>query len=157
MICLPTALLAAALLIHPHPVAPGATEAREEINRSHRLAPGAEIRVKGVAGGVTIETIEGDTAQLRIVRSARTQAELDCYRTDVETSATRISIEHVQSDRAGCRSINAHQEVRLRVPRRADVHLSSIAGDVEIGAVDGFVWLDSIAGAVKLTAPRPRR
>ncbi|HEX9931989.1 MAG TPA: hypothetical protein VGB08_04030 [Allosphingosinicella sp.] len=153
MTFLPTAtiLTAAAFLLHPHAAAPDGTHVREEINRSHRLVAGAEVRVSGVAGGVTIETIDGDTAELRIVRSARTQAELDCYRTAVETSESRISIENVQSsDRAGCRNINGYQEVRLRLPRRTDVRLSSIAGNVEIGALGGFVRLDSIAGTVSL-------
>jgi hypothetical protein len=89
---------------------------------------------------------------VRIVRSARTQAELDCYRTAVDSSAGRLTIEHVQfSDRRGCDSIRSSQEVRLRVPRRVDVRLSTIAGRVDIGAVDGMISLDSIAGPVTLT------
>lgn len=147
-----TILAAAFAGILPASAAPGETEAREEIRRTVHLSPGAEIRATGIAGPVSIETIEGDTAEVHIVRSARTQAELDCYRTEVDSSPERLSIEHVQfSDRPGCDSIRSSQQVRLRVPRRVDVHLSTIAGRVDIGRVDGLVRLDSIAGPVALS------
>jgi len=149
---IPLATILAAALAVPASAAPAATEEREEIRQTVHLSPGAEIRAIGIAGPVSIETIDGDTAEVHIVRSARTQAELDCYRTAVESTPDRLSIEHVQfSDRPGCDSINSSQQVRLRVPRRVDVHLSTIAGSVDIGAVDGLVRLDSIAGPVALT------
>jgi hypothetical protein len=147
------AALAAALAGLPASAAPAGTEYRDEIRRTIHLSPGAEIRAAGIAGPVSIETFDGGgEAEIHVVRTARSQAELDCYRTAVESSASRISIEHVQfSKQLGCDSINASQQVRLRVPRGVDVHLSTIAGRVDIGRVDGLVRLDSIAGPVALS------
>jgi hypothetical protein len=149
----PAALaVAATLALLPAHAKPGEESAREEIERSFRLAPGATIRAVGIGGPVTIETIAGDTAEVRIVRSARTQRELDCYRTAVDATLDRLAIEHVQfSDRPGCDSIRSNQDVRLGVPRDVNVELSTIAGRVDIGAVAGMIRLDSIAGPVVLT------
>lgn len=147
-----TLTLAACLALCPAHAKPGDDSAREEIERSVRLAPGATIRAVGIGGPVTIETMDGDTAEIRIVRSARTQRELDCYRTAVDSTSARLTIEHVQfTDRPGCDSIRSSQDVRLRVPRNVNVYLSTIAGRVEVGAVDGMIRLDSIAGPVVLT------
>ncbi len=129
--------------------------AREEIHRSFRLEPGARISVEGIAGPVSITTGAGDTAEVHVVRMARTQRELDCYRTVVTGGGEALSVEHVQdSDRAGCDSIRSRQEVRLVVPRSVNIELSTIAGRVDIGPVDGKVSLDSIAGHAALAGAR---
>jgi hypothetical protein len=64
-------------------------------------------------------------------------------------------IEHVQfSERPGCNSIRSHQIVRLRVPRSANLHLSTIAGRVDVGPIDGLLKLDAIAGHATVTGAR---
>lgn len=128
---------------------------REEIHETFRLEPGARVRVTGIAGPVSVETAAGDTAQVHIVRMAATRRELDCYRTAVAGGGGALSVEHVQdSRRPGCDSIRSRQEVRLILPRSVDVELSTIAGRVDIAAVDGLVRLDSIAGHVTIAGAR---
>jgi hypothetical protein len=129
--------------------------AREEIRRSYELSPGATVRVAGIAGPVTIETGSGSGAEVYILREARTQRELDCYRTDVQATRQRLAIEHVQfSSRAGCNSIRSRQEVRLRLPRSVDVDLDTIAGAATIAPIEGDVRLESIAGAASVAGAR---
>ena len=129
--------------------------AREEIHRSFRLDPGARVSVDGIAGPVSITTGAGDRAEVHVVRMAQTQRELDCYRTAVAGGGDALSVRHVQdSGRAGCDSIRSRQEVRLVVPRSVNVELSTIAGRVDIGAVDGNVSLESIAGHVAVAGAR---
>ena len=128
--------------------------AQERIDQVYDLAPGAEVSVEGIAGPVTVETGAGDRAEVHILRQARTQRELDCYRTSVEASRNRLRIEHDQEQTEGCRSIHSRQEVRLVLPRSANLSLESIAGRVEIAPLDGHVELESIAGHVNLASVR---
>ncbi len=121
---------------------------REEINRKFQFARFGRVEVSGIAGGpVDIETTGGNTIEVHILRSAQTQAELDCYRTEVENTPDSLTIRHVQDGRSGvCRSIRARQRVRLRVPRAVDVSLKTIGGAVNVGAIDGALRLTGIAG-----------
>lgn len=124
---------------------------RDEFSRSYDMAANAQLRVEGIAGPVTIETGDSSRAEVHVVRMAATQQELDCYRTRVSASSARLTIEHVQDrDRDGCDSIRSRQEVRLRLPRSMNIDLESIAGAVEVGATDGMVRLNSIAGRTTL-------
>lgn len=127
----------------------------ETIDQVYDLNPDARLRVEGIAGPVTIETGDFRRAELHVVRMAATQRELDCYRTQVSASPAALTIAHAQdSDRDGCDSIRSRQEVRLRLPRSVSIDLESIAGAVEIGATDGMVRLNSIAGRTTLARVR---
>jgi hypothetical protein len=128
--------------------------AQERFDQVYDLAPGAEISVEGIAGPVTVETGSGDRAEVHILRQARSQRELDCYRTSVEASPSRLRIEHDQDRTPACRSIHSRQEVRLVLPRSANLSLESIAGRVAIAPLDGHVRLESIAGHVTLSQVR---
>ena len=70
---------------------------REEINQTFQFARFARIDVSGLAGGpVNIETIDGNTVEVRLLRSAQTKVELDCYRTIVENTPDSLTIRHQQ-------------------------------------------------------------
>ena len=124
---------------------------RDEFSQAYDLTANAQLRVEGIAGPVTIETGDFTRAEVHVVRMAATQRELDCYRTQVSASSSRLTIEHVQDrTRDECDNIRSRQEVRLRLPRSTNIDLESIAGAVEIGATDGMVRLSSIAGRTTL-------
>lgn len=125
---------------------------REEIERTFQLSRDARVEVSGVAGGpVDIETTDGNTAEVHIVRSAQTRTELDCYKTVIEHTPDSLTVRHEQATgRAECRSIRASQRVRLRVPRSVELNLKSIGGDVNVGDTDGVLRLNGIAGHVKV-------
>lgn len=125
---------------------------REEINKSFPLDANARVEVAGIAGPVNIETTDGNTAQVHIVRMAQTQRELQCYETLVKSAANSLSVRHNQfSQRAGCSSIRSRQEVTLRLPRTVELDLSYIGGEVNIGVIEGVVRLSSIAGRAVVT------
>ena len=127
---------------------------REVINQAIGLSPGAEVSLATIAGPVTIQTGNSPTAQIHIIRGAATQRELQCYRTDVSATPSRLAIRHVQDKRRGCDSINSRQEVRLILPRSVNLSMSSIAGHADIGPIDGRLKLDSMAGPVKARGDR---
>lgn len=46
---------------------------RDEINQTYQLSAGARVEVRGINGTVDIETSSGNTAEVHIVRSARSR------------------------------------------------------------------------------------
>jgi hypothetical protein len=131
------------------------TLAREQIDRSLLLRPGAAVSVEGIAGPVTIETGSGSHAEIHIRREAPTQRELDCTRTEIENRNGGLSLRQLKPDKAGeCRNIRMRQTIRLILPRNVDLALNGIAGKVEIGAIDGGVRLRGIAGSTKVSQAR---
>jgi hypothetical protein len=127
---------------------------RDVINQSIALSPGTEVLLSTIAGPVTVQTGNGSTAQIHIVRGAATPRELKCYRTEVQASPGRLSIRHVQERSRGCDSIRSGQQVRLTLPRSVNLSMSSIAGDVDIAPIDGRLKLDSMAGPVRIRGVR---
>lgn len=128
--------------------------ARETIDQSYDLARGSNVNIEGIAGPVTVETGDSDRAEVHIIRMAASQRELDCYRTQVSATHNSLTIEHVQDRSRDCRNINSRQEVRLRLPRSANVEMESIAGAVDVGPLEGMLRLNSIAGRTTLAEVR---
>lgn len=118
----------------------------EELNRKFQFTGFGSVEVSGVAGNVSIETHTGNSVDVYVMRSAETQAELDCYQTVIENTPDKLTIRHEQSERGRCNSIRARQRVRLRVPHAVHVSLKTIGGAVEVGRIDGVLRLQGIAG-----------
>lgn len=140
-----------ALLFFPVGMAcAGAAEAdlpdRERIHQSYELTPGATVEVSGIAGPVTVETANDDTADVTAMRSAPTHADLACGRIAIEQTAARLTIR----SESLCSVVRGQQRVMLKLPRWVDLSLENIAGDVRIGPADGRVRLESIAGHVEV-------
>lgn len=128
---------------------------REEISRSLTVPRGGAVEVSGIAGVVEVEATDGERAEVHIVRSAATRAELDCYRTAVEQTARGVEIRHEQfSDRRGCQNIRSRQHVRLRVPRSSALRLSTIGGDVTVAGVEGRLDFTNVAGHTRVEGAR---
>jgi len=124
---------------------------REEINKTFQLSKDARVEINGIGGTVEIETTESGNAEVHIARSAATRAELDCYQTVVEQNADSLTIRHEQySSRDKCKSIRSRQQVKLLLPRTAEISLNTIGGDVTVGAVDNVIRLNNIAGRVRI-------
>jgi hypothetical protein len=127
---------------------------REVIDRTVALSPGAEVSLESIAGPVTIETGSGTSAQVHIVRGGATARDLACYRTEVDASAGRLRIYHVQDKSRARHNIRSRQEVHLTLPRSVNVSMSSVAGQVDIAPIDGRLKLESIAGQVRAAGVR---
>lgn len=167
---LPIAATFAALMIGGSPLATAADQGsrsdrhwsgdeemrvRDEFHQTYRLNRGAEVRVRGIAGPVSIETGGGDRAEVHIVRMAASERDLQCYRVDVSASEGSLTIEHDRDRRRPeCRNIRSRQEVRLVLPRSVDVDVAGVAGAVNVQPVDGMVRLSGIAGRVDVASAR---
>ena len=127
---------------------------REELNRTFQFTAFGQVAVSGIAGDVSIETHGGNTVDVHVLRSAETQAELDCYQTVIEHANNSLTIRHEQSKEGRCNNIRAGQRVTLRVPRAIDVTLKTIAGMVNVDPIDGVIGLQGIAGHATLAQVR---
>ncbi|MFN2482762.1 MAG: DUF4097 domain-containing protein [Pyrinomonadaceae bacterium] len=118
---------------------------RDASRQTYALAPGAIVEINSVSGGVTVETSESSRAEVEIVRTARTRADLDCRQFKVETSSDRLRLDG-NDDRRQCRNVQVHQTLNLRLPRRVNLDVNSVSGHVRVGALDGSARLNSVSG-----------
>src|SRR5690242_11638678 len=65
---------------------------RDEINQTYQLAAGARVDVSGINGTVDIETASGNTAEVHIVRSAKTREALQYRKIIIQQSSTSLVI-----------------------------------------------------------------
>ena len=102
---------------------------RERIHQSYELARGASVEVLGIAGPVEIETTTNDAAEVNVIRSAPTHADLECGKIEIEqtqhvsgsaASRTVPSFEVSKASRSNCRArwISAAKHRRRRPHRR---------------------------------------
>ena len=119
---------------------------REDIHQKFELAPGAQVAVLMIAGPVDVEASEGNVAEVNVVRSAPTRADLNCYEIVITHTPTSLSI----TNESKCSIVKGRQRVMLKLPRTVDLSLKNIAGDVRISAIDGVLRLNSIAGHVTI-------
>jgi hypothetical protein len=117
---------------------------RNEINRQYQLAPNTTVELSTIAGPVEIETTSDQSAEIKIVNSADTQADLNCLDTPIEQTPTKLVIR----DKSLCNIVRVSQRVMLKLPRNVNLDLESIAGHLRIGPTEGMVRLNSIAGKV---------
>jgi len=121
---------------------------REDINQTYELAPGSRVELSVISGSVDVETTNGNTAEVRIVRMGETRADLDCYTLAIEHTPSSLVMRHKQQRSGECQNIRAKQQVTLRLPRTVDLKLNAISGPVKIGELDGALRLSGISGRV---------
>ena len=124
----------------------GEFKEREEINQTYPLSPGARVEVSSIRGPVEIVTGESATAEVQIIRTARTRADLEYHKIEVETTANSLVIRGVQEPQERQRqNIQVNHHVILKLPRRIDLSVKSISGSLKVGdvvmvSVDGGDW-----------------
>jgi DUF4097 and DUF4098 domain-containing protein YvlB len=121
---------------------------RDEMKQSYELSPGARVEVRGINGLVDIETSVGSTAEVHIVRSARTREELNYRKIIVEHTANSLVIRPEKENERGDRNIK--QRVMLRLPRQVDLNVSGVNGRTNVGEIDGPVRVSGVNGAVEV-------
>ena len=125
---------------------------KDEIHQSYQLSPGARVEVRGINGAVDIETAAGTTAEVNIVRSARTREDLNYHKIIIEATATGLVVrgEKEGERERGSRDRQVRQRVMLRLPRQVDLGVSGVNGRVNVGEIDGPVRLNGINGRAEV-------
>jgi hypothetical protein len=130
----------------------GGLPERDEFRQSYRLPEGARsVVVTGIDGVVEIETTDGDTAEVYVVRSARKRDDLKHERVFVEQTAEGLVIRGETNRWRPWNLIErtkVRQEVRLKVPRQVDVTTKQVNGRVQIGEIAGSVKVTDVNGGV---------
>jgi DUF4097 and DUF4098 domain-containing protein YvlB len=124
---------------------------REEINQTYQLAPGARVEVSSIRGGVEITNADTSTAEVQIVRTARTRADLEYHKIEVEQTGNTLVVRGAQEPEQRQRqNIQVNHHVILKLPRSIDLSVTSVSGSLKAGDVDGQAQVFSISGSVKI-------
>ncbi|MDQ3011249.1 MAG: DUF4097 domain-containing protein [Acidobacteriota bacterium] len=134
---------------------------KEEIRRKYKTKDGAAdqirgVEIRGINGGVKIETGNTDTAEVLVVRSAKKREDLQQYhQVKVEVHDNTLLI-RVENDRKSIFSAigsrpEGHQRVVLKLPRKIDLELSGANGKIAIGEIMGQLRMNGINGEIKAT------
>ena len=122
---------------------------RDEVNRTYQLTPGARVEVSSIRGGVEITNTDSTTAEVQIIRTARTRADLEYHKIEIEQAGNSLVIRGEQDQGRG-QSIQVNHQVILKLPRRIDLSVNSISGSIKAGDVDGEMRASSISGSANI-------
>lgn len=121
---------------------------RDAFNQTYQLVPGARVEVSSIRGPVEIVNGDVATAEVQIIRTARTRADLAYHKIEVEQSGNSLVVRGVQEPEQRRReNIQVNHHVILKLPRRIDLSVSSVSGSLKVGDVDGQMHVSSISGS----------
>src|SRR5687767_13476735 len=69
---------------------------RDEINQTYQLAPGARVEVSSIRGHVEITNSDSATAEVQIIRTARTRADLEYHKIEIDHTTNSLVVRGVQ-------------------------------------------------------------
>ena len=129
----------------------GDFQERDEFNQTYQLTPGTRVEVTSIRGRVLISNTESTTAEVQIIRTARTRADLEYHKIEVQQSGNSLVVRGVQEpeDRRH-ENIQVNHQVILKLPRRIDLSVSSVSGSLKAGDVEGETHLSSISGSANV-------
>src|ERR1051325_207021 len=112
----------------------------DELQRSYQLVPGASVDVSSISGTVAIETSDTNIAEVRVVRTARTRAELAYRKVIVAQQASGLVVRG-ESEREDTvpRGVEIRYRVVIKIPRQVSLSVNNISGAATIGNIDGPV------------------
>ena len=123
---------------------------KDEFQQSYTLAPGSQVEVKAINGSVTIETTNGSTAEVHVIRSARKREDLEYRKVVVEQVGSRFTVRG-ENDSEGRRHADVRQQVMLKLPRKVDLEVHGINGSVKAAEIEGHGSVSGVNGKVELT------
>src|SRR5687768_9179350 len=128
-----------------------AGDAREEIRRSYQLSPGAEISISSINGKVDIQTSDTGTAEVYVLRTARSRESLDRRRVVIEQTSSGLVVRAESNNVSWWKRIfghNPNEEVTIKAPRQIALALTGINGRVNGGEIEGPLDIKGINGRV---------
>jgi hypothetical protein len=124
---------------------------RDEINRTFQLAPGAHVKVSSIRGPVVITNGDSATAEVQIIRSARTREDLEYHKIEVEQSGNSLVVRGLpEPEQRQRENVQVNHQVILKLPRSIDLKVNSVSGSLKVGDVDGETVVSSISGSANI-------
>jgi hypothetical protein len=127
----------------------GDFQERDEIRQTYQIAPGASVEISNINGPLEIETVSGNTAEIYVVRTARTKADLEYHKIIIENTPSTFKLYGAQDDENGNRVTVRHRAV-LKLPRPSALSVRNINGTARVGDVDGPITLGNINGRLEI-------
>jgi len=118
---------------------------REELRQTYQLSPGARVELSHINGSIDIETIEGNTAELRITSYSDNEnpRKLNVEHTSVASLVVRGEARGRSRD-----FDNTNHRIALKLPRRSELVVDGASGSVRVGELDGSIRLRNVSGSV---------
>jgi len=132
----------------------GSSERR--VNESYELTEDAHVQVTGINGTVTIEAVDGDTAEVKVTSTAGSMGALDEHRLTIEHTNASLNVRGKGGNngwgfwkwlRGGG---EARHNVVLRLPRTVALETRGTNGKVTIGEMAGSVRVSGSNGRVEI-------
>jgi hypothetical protein len=124
----------------------GAQQAeREELRQTYQLSPGARVELSNIDGAVTIDTAEGNTAEL-VIESYSYDA--NPRKLTVEQTASSLVVRGPERKSGDDNFDGTRHTIRLTMPRRSNLSATGVRDSLRVGELDGTVKLDRVAGRV---------
>jgi hypothetical protein len=125
-------------------------QVREQKKESVPLARGSMVNVRGLNGSVTIETWEGETAEIDITVTASDRDALARRPLLIEATANGLTIRTEERREMGRDRGWVRHKAFLRLPRTISIGVSGINGAVDIAEITGSISVSGINGHVKV-------
>ena len=127
---------------------------REEIRRKYVLKPQSTFRVFRINGSVRVESIDGDTAEVLVVRSATRREDLEYNQVAIRHEDTRLRIyredDHKSFFSAFKKMPEGRQRVVVRLPRRIDFIGRGVNGGIDIDQIEGSLDVSGVNGHLRV-------
>ena len=129
------------------------------INEVYELADGARVEVHGINGPVTVEAVEGNTAEVRVMSTAGSMHDLKEHQITVEHTNSSLIVRGKGNNSWGFwKWLRGSGEVRhnvlLKLPRRVELSTRGTNGKVVIGEMEGSVQVSGVNGRVEIGGAR---
>jgi len=127
----------------------------DEIQRSYQLVPGARVDVSAISGSIVIETSDTNMAEVHVVRTARSRAELAYRNVIVEQQGSGLVVRgEAEREDSVPHGVLVKHRILLKIPRQVSLSVNNISGAATIGNIDGPVRVENISGAAKFADVR---
>jgi hypothetical protein len=130
----------------------GSSERR--INESYELADGAHVDVQGINGPVTVEAVDGNTAEVSVTSTAGSMGDLNANQITIEHTETSLVVRGKGNNGWSFWKWMHGGEVRhkvvLKLPRRVELAMRGTNGKVTIGEMEGSVQIAGVNGRVEI-------
>lgn len=136
----------------------GSSERR--INESYELADGAQVEIHGINGPVTVEAVDGNTAEVHVTSTAGSMSDLNQSQIVVEHTDSSLVVRGKSGNNGGFWKWlrggggAARHNVVLKLPRRVELTARGTNGRVTIGQMEGSVKVSGANGHVEIGGAR---
>lgn len=127
----------------------------DELHRSYQLIPGARVDVSAISGPLVIETSDTNMAEVHVIRTARSRADLAYRNVIVEQQGSGLVVRgEAEREDSVPHGVQVNHRVLLKIPRQVSLSVNNISGAATIGNIDGPVRAENISGAARFADVR---